>query len=89
VSARECHHSDGRRFRAFLLRISPPSPILPEPAMHPSVKKLAIKAGTKVKHAVTGERGTVRATSIYHIVVTLKDGSRAHWARKWVKKTRS
>ncbi len=57
--------------------------------MHPSVKKLAIKAGTKVKHAITGERATVRATSIYHIVVTLKDGSRAHWARKWVKRTRS
>jgi hypothetical protein len=58
-------------------------------AMHPSVKKLTIKPGTKVKHAKTGERATVRASSIYHIVVTLKDGSRAHWARKWVQRTRS
>jgi hypothetical protein len=57
--------------------------------MHPSVKKLTIPPGTKVKHAKTGERATVRASTIYHIVVTLKDGSRAHWARKWVKRTRT
>jgi hypothetical protein len=49
-------------------------------------KKSPVKEGDRVTHTKTGQHGVVRLLAEQYIGVTMSDGTRAHWARKWVKR---
>jgi hypothetical protein len=51
-----------------------------------SAPKNAMKLGEKVTHTQTEQRGTVRLLAENYVGVIMSDGTRAHWARKWVKR---
>jgi preprotein translocase subunit YajC len=42
--------------------------------------------GDKVTHTKTGETGIIRLLAEQYVGVKMNDGTRAHWARKWVKR---
>jgi preprotein translocase subunit YajC len=61
--------------------------------MPKAIKKKAKKAnraplapGHRVTHTKTGQHGVIRLLAEQYVGVTMSDGTRAHWARKWVKR---
>ncbi len=49
-------------------------------------QKHTLKHGQRVTHTETEQRGIVRLLAENYIGVTMSDGTRADWARKWVKR---
>ena len=47
----------------------------------------ALAPGHRVKHTKTGQSGTIRLLAEQYVGVIMSDGTRAHWARKWIKRS--